>query len=317
MNTLTAAQTVTPVRSPFGLAMQDVSSATSLQDAMRDASIDFEVQRWDLTASSETGISPVTNHVGLVRTDNSEVISVVGAKYGVIQNHEAFAPLDYMMREGFIESIDSAGSLDNGAKVFMLANLAASSRIQGDAHTRQLLIATTHDGSGATTARGWLHRLHCTNQIPAIFSKKGTVQRIRHTSRAQNYLQDFRHAVIASMESIGLMEDRINVLNDIDTTAWQVEQFIDRMFPKPIAAMDVSKYRAASTVNDRQRGYLAGLIYDAPTNENIRGKASALFAAAVEYSDYYSRGKRSERILRGRDVEFKSRALHLAELVTA
>ena len=230
MNTLTAARTVTPARSPFGIAMQDVSNATSLQDAMREAHIDFLVERWDLTASSDSGVSPVSQHVGLVRTDNSDVISVVGNNYGVIQNHEAFAPIDYLMREGFIESIDSAGSLDNGAKVFMLANLAASSRIQGDAHTRQLLIATTHDGSGATTARGWLHRIACTNQLPAIFSKKGAVQRIRHTSRAQNYLQDFRHAVIASMHSIGIMEDRINTLNDIDTTAWQVEQFIDRMF---------------------------------------------------------------------------------------
>jgi phage/plasmid-like protein (TIGR03299 family) len=305
------------VRNPFGIAMTDVSGSASLQDAMQYSSIDFEVERWDLTASSESGVSPVSNHVGLVRTDSNDVISVVGSKYGVIQNHEAFAPLDYLMREGFIESIDSAGSLDNGAKVFMLANLSTQSKIAGDPHSRKLLIATTHDGTGATTARGWLTRLHCTNQMPAIFSKKGSIQRIRHTSRAQNYLQDFRHAVIASMESIGIMEDRINLLNDIDTTAWQVEQFIDRMFPKPLAAMDVSKYRAADTVNERQRATLAGLIYDAPTNDNIRGKASALFAAAVEYSDYYSRGKRSERILRGRDVDFKTRALHLAELVSA
>lgn len=312
MNTTTISN-----RNPFGIAMQDVSDSRSLQDAMTRSGIDFEVQRWNLTASNETGISEVTKHVGLVRSDSKEVISVVGSKYGVIQNHEAFAPIEYLMREGFIESIDSAGSLDGGAKVFMLANLASESRITGDPHQRKLLIATTHDGSGATTARGWLNRIHCTNQLPVIFSSKGSIERVRHTSRAQNYLRDFRHAVIASIQLIDHMEESINKLNDIDTTEWQVNQFIERMFPKPLAKMDESKYRAADTVNERQRATLADLIHNAPTNANIRGKASALFAAAVEYSDYHSRGKRSERILRGRDVEFKARALKQAQLVTA
>ena len=310
IETTTAAGT----RDPFRGSMQEVSNTTSLHNAMAETGTDFEVQRWDLLAVNEAGMSPVSKHVGIVRTDTNDVISVVGGKYGVIQNSEAFAPIEYLMAEGFIDSISQAGWLEGGAKVFMLANLSGDCKIVGDTHKRKLLIATTHDGSGSTTARGWLERVHCTNQIPAIFSSEGSMHRIRHTSKAQTYLQDFRHAIMASIEQINRLEADIEQLNQRDIQSWHVNWFVESMFPTPSSAgKDESKYQAALTRNAHQRDTLEWLIYDAPTNANVRGKASSLFHAAVEYSDYYTKGKTNERILRGRDVDFKKRALVAAQ----
>jgi hypothetical protein len=48
-------------------------------------------------------------------------------------------------------------------------------------------------------------------------------------------------------------------------------------------------------------------------NANITGTVAALFQGAVEYSDYDSRGRNADRILLGRDVEFKQRAWDAAK----
>ena len=66
-------------RDPFKGLMQEVSNTTSLHDAMAETGTDFEVQRWDLLAVNEDGMSPVTKHVGIVRTDTNDVISVAQA----------------------------------------------------------------------------------------------------------------------------------------------------------------------------------------------------------------------------------------------
>lgn len=313
-------------RHPFGKVLQDVTQATSVADAMAQGGIDFTVSKVELS-SHLIGPDGVTNveypkHRGIVRTDTNTALAVVSPTYGVLQNSEVMAPLDYLMSEGIVSSIEQAGHVNGGARVFMLANLSASTTIADDPHNRRILIATSHDGTGATTARGWLERVHCANQMPSMLGSKGAIYRIRHSSKAATYLQDFKSAVIAAVSSIEKLEQQISTLQQQTVTGREVDWFVEMMFPiKNPDLLDKPAYlrtRGENVIANRvlgNRDMLRTLITKSATNENVRGTRAALFHSAVEFSDYYSGGKRAEKMLLGRDVAFKSKALALAGTV--
>lgn len=313
-------------RSPFGRVLQDVSQAATLDEAMRLGGLDFTVTKAELSSVhlDENGgtITDYPNYRGIVRTDTRKSLAVVSDTYGIVQNHDAFSPLDYLQREGIVSGFDQAGMIGGGARVFMLATLGSESTIEGDPHIRKVLIATSHDGTGSVTARGWLHRVTCANQVPAMFfngKAQPVVGKIRHTSRAETYLAQFRQAVLGAVQSLDHMERQIRALSVTRASSDDVVRFCERMFPLKDESIQYKKEyhlsRGEKTTLNRvrmQRHTLRSLIEQAPTQENVRGTNAALFHAAVEYSDYLSSGKRAERIVTGRDAAFKAKALVLA-----
>jgi phage/plasmid-like protein (TIGR03299 family) len=311
------------INNMFGKTLINTADATSVDQAMHIADLDFRVAKVDLHSTyldpNGAGVIDFPSHAGIIRTDTLKPLSIMSAKYGVLQNDEVFAPLDILMREGIIESIPQAGYTNDGARVFMLARLEGGSKLDSfDPTLRNILIATTHDGSGATTARGWLERVACANQMPTMLSKKGSMTQIRHTANAADYLQGFRAAVLGAVRSIETFEQQIIELSQLRTYSADVDTFIKKMFP--IDSSLLTKQQDTLTRGEKGkvtrvtegRANLRYLIEEAPTNENVRGTKAALFHSAVEYSDYYSAGNRVERALYGRDVAFKAKALELA-----
>jgi phage/plasmid-like protein (TIGR03299 family) len=316
-------------RSAFERAMQDVTQATSLSEALRMGDADFTVSKVTLHSAyidnDGAGVVDFPKHRGIVRDDTHQPIAVMGSNYGVIQNHEAFAPLDYLKSEGLVSGFEQVGCLNNGGRVFVLANLASESTISGDPHVRRLMIATSHDGTGSVTAKGWLNRIVCSNQLPAIFStrsKRGAgnmIAKIRHTSAARSYIAGFRSAVLSSIDVLNDTEQQIGYLMQREADASVVDRFITQMFPIKDESLLTQRYytlsrgdKAIRTRVEEGRNALRYLIEAAPTQDNVRGTRAALLHAAVEYSDFQSSGKRAERILLGRDVTFKAKAFSLA-----
>ncbi|WP_409348152.1 DUF932 domain-containing protein [Paenibacillus gyeongsangnamensis] len=68
----------------------------------------------------------------------------------MVQNHEAFAITDELLGEGV--RFKTAGSSQNGKKVWMLAKLPENYTITGDNVSPYLIFSNSHDGSG--TIRG-------------------------------------------------------------------------------------------------------------------------------------------------------------------
>jgi phage/plasmid-like protein (TIGR03299 family) len=321
MNTATARR----ITNMFGKTLINTADATSVDQAMHIADLDFRVAKVDIHSTyldpNGAGVIDFPSYAGIIRTDTLKPLSIMGSKYGVLQNDEVFAPLDILMREGIVESVPQAGYTNDGARVFMLARLSGGSKLDTfDPTLRNILIATTHDGSGATTARGWLERVACANQMPTMMGKKGSLMQIRHTANAADYLQGFRSAVVGAVRSIETFEQQIIELSQLRTYSADVDNFIKKMFPINPSLLNTreelltrgEKTKVTRTIAGRDR--LRNLIEEAPTNENVRGTKAALFHAAVEYSDYYSAGNRVERALYGRDVAFKAKALELAAL---
>lgn len=315
--------TTTATRSPFKGYMKDIE-ARDVSEALTLAGLDFTVQKAPLYAAmvDTFGVDQVEieGKAGILRDDNGgyRSLGVASWDYGIIQNHEAFEPIDYLAREGFITRIVQAGSVGHGRRVFMLAELAGECRLR-DPHQRMVMFATTHDGTGSFTVRGWMNRLHCTNQIPAVFGrKKGDwISKVNHTSRAATYLAGVRAAVVQAIEGLEQYDDIMQELTSLSLSSVDVEEFLTRLFPLPplvqytrdhdLAAGERRTKALATSKRDVVRSLVNG-----EHNEGLHGTRAALFHGAVEYSDYYARGDNAQRILNGTDIKFKTRALELA-----
>ena len=75
---------------------------------------------------------------------------VVGERYRIVQNHEAFAFVDQLL--GSAIHFETAGSLHGGRRVWVLATLPEHVEVGGDAVRPYALLMNSQDGSTAVAA---------------------------------------------------------------------------------------------------------------------------------------------------------------------
>lgn len=121
-----------------------VEEAPTSGAALELAGLDWRVVQKNLV--TEEGITVPGFRANLRETDN-QVLGVVSDRYKVVQNEEAFAFTDELLGEGV--TYETAGSLQNGRRTWILAKLPTRYIISGDEITPYLVFMNSHDGSGA------------------------------------------------------------------------------------------------------------------------------------------------------------------------
>jgi len=290
--------------------LTDVSDARTIHHVLDLADLDWQVRLRDLhfyPFDEDDVVEAVPDQYAVVRGDNT-ALGVVGQRYTPIQNRDAFAPLSYLEAEGFISGYEQAGMLGDGQRVFVIARLAREMRLV-DQHHARILFSTTHDGSGAFSVRAMIQRLWCANQIPRLREQgKSLGISIRHTQSAEQRISQVKHRVMEEMRWIEEYEAGYQRLLDTPADAPTRGAFVDMLAPIPSGPKVTD--RMIRTWERKQQDIM-GCI-NSRANRNIEGTMASLFQGAVEYSDYGARGNNAERILLGRDIEFKRQAWDLA-----
>ena len=120
-----------------------VAEAPDSEEALDAAGLNWKIiQEPIYTGTRET----ITGYKANVRDSDRKVLGVVSDRYKVIQNNEAFAFTDELLGEGV--RYETAGSLQGGKKVWLLARLPQEYIISGERISPYLLFLNAHDGSG-------------------------------------------------------------------------------------------------------------------------------------------------------------------------
>lgn len=290
--------------------LTDVSDARTINDVLDLADLDWQVRLRDLhfyPFDEDDVVAVVPDQYAVVRGDTTP-LGVVGQRYTPIQNRDAFAPLSYLEAEGFISGYEQAGMLGDGQRVFIIARLAEEMRLV-DQHHARILFSTTHDGSGAFSVRAMIQRLFCANQIPRLREQgKSLGISIRHTQSAEQRISQVKHRVMEEMRWIEEYEAGYQRLLDTPARGAGRGEFVEMLAPIPSGPKVTDRMIRTA---ERKQQDIMGCI-NSSANQNIAGTVAALFQGAVEYSDYGARGNNAERILLGRDIEFKREAWDLA-----
>lgn len=139
-----------------------------------------------------------------IRDSDRKVLGVVTDRYKVIQNRDAFAFTDALLGEGV--RYETAGSLQGGRKVWLLAHMPHEYIISGERISPYLLFSNTHDGSGAVRVALTPIRVVCNNTLNLALSTANRCWSMNHTGDIKGKLEEARDTLFMAeqyMDSLG------------------------------------------------------------------------------------------------------------------
>jgi phage/plasmid-like protein (TIGR03299 family) len=160
------------------------------EEAIEAAQLDYTVKKKPLRAVIHAKRhAEVGDHFATVRLDTGDVLGVVGSRYEVIQNRDAFAFFDALV--GDDEAIyHTAGVLGKGERIWILAKLPDYIRVgKNDLVEKYLLLTNSHDGSSLVRAKLTPIRVVCQNTLSVALNGSEQEVRIRHTANAREKLE--------------------------------------------------------------------------------------------------------------------------------
>ncbi len=116
------------------------------------------VDEWWLPRCEE-----ISGYYATVRQDTREVLGIVGERYRIVQNQDAFEFVDQLL--GSAMHFETAGSLHGGRRIWVLARLPEHVEIGGDPVRPYVLLMNSHDGSTAVIAATTPVRVVCQNTL--------------------------------------------------------------------------------------------------------------------------------------------------------
>lgn len=127
-------------------------------------------------------MTPFSGQTVLYRSDTGEPLSIVSENYKIVQPREVLEFFRSFAEAGDM-TIETAGSLFNGKKIWALARLNKDFTIgKDDYHKPYALLATSCDKSLSTTGRLTLVRVVCNNTLTAATSSNKGAIKVPHNA---------------------------------------------------------------------------------------------------------------------------------------
>lgn len=140
----------------------------------------------------------IGSHRATFRTDYEEVLGVVGNRYEIVQNVDAFNFIDLLTTDNNEKAnIVSAGVLGRGERIFITAKFPEPLRIDNkEANNIDMYVVftTSHDGSGAITCMITPTRVVCQNTLNLAFRDCKNKEIFKHTKSVHDKLDLKRNA---------------------------------------------------------------------------------------------------------------------------
>ena len=203
-----------------------VEEAPSSTDAIRLAGLDWKVQQE--AVYTENGIR-IDGTKANVRDKDGKVLGVVGSKYQIVQNEDAFKFTDALLGEGV--KYETAGSLKDGRTIWLLAKLPNKYEILGDAVDPYIVFTNTHDGSGAVRVAMTPIRVVCNNTLNMALKGAKRTWSTRHTGNIESKLDDALETLAFADEYMKATQKTFEDLYKIKLSEFEVRNAINNIVP--------------------------------------------------------------------------------------
>lgn len=286
------------------------------------AGMDFEIKQTEVlfnSASSNDGnllnLRSNPDATVLYRSDNHEPLSVVSKRYKVVQPKDILGFYRDLVSIGGFE-LETAGVLKGGKKLWALARTGQETLLPGlDKVKAYLLLATSCDGSLATTAQFTSVRVVCNNTLQmAVGENKGAV-RVPHSTT-------FDPAAVKQELGLGLSSwetfmTSIKALSNRPVNKSEAMSYLVNVLGDPTLPLDEqSNQKAIQAVYGLYSGEGRGSKL-----QSANGTAWGLINGVTEYVDSYRRARNQDYRLDsawfGQGAQIKGKAFEQAMALVA
>ena len=259
-----------------------VESALSSMEALIAAGLNWNVIQQEIY--TQDGFK-IPGYLANVRDSDRKVLGVVGERYQIVQNREAFAFTDELLGKGV--RYETAGSLKEGKRIWILARLPKAYRLAEDKVLPYLVFSNTHDGSGAIKVAMTPIRVVCNNTLNLALETASRVWTAKHTGDMSAKMEDAKMTLFMAehyMEELMKESDRLSRKKVSDA---EVREYIKMLLPIPADATEVTEQNIIRLRNDMEKRY-----FYAPDLKDV-GKNSYRFINAV--SDFATHAQPTRR----------------------
>ena len=203
-----------------------VMEAPDSKEALALAGLDWEVIQEPIYTEKNEAIE---GYKANVRDSDRKVLGVVSERYKIVQNQEAFAFSDGLLGEGV--RYETAGSLQNGKRVWILARLPQEYIISGERITPYLVFFNSHDGTGAIKVALTPIRVVCQNTLNLALTTAKRSWSMIHTGNIQDKMQEAKDTLFMAEKYMDSLGKEFENLRRKKLTEQQVKEYIEILLP--------------------------------------------------------------------------------------
>jgi phage/plasmid-like protein (TIGR03299 family) len=299
-----------------------VDNALTSEEAIKTAGLDYHVEKRPVHIyGPDGGDIVVPDSFATVRTDTNVPFGVVGSRYEVLQNTEAFEFFDAIVGKG--EAIfETAGALGKGETIFITAKLPNHIQVgngDNDLIEQYLFLTNNHCGKGVVQAAFTPIRIVCNNTLNAALRHNSNRVRIMHNSDVKSNLKE-AHKVMGIVNKLSL--ELGEIYNRMAKTP-----VVDAQLKELIVATFATKSQLEKLGNNEEVGarfetlisdvYAYALGSDTQQMDTTRGTAFGFYNAITGYlqnvKPVYSRESQLNSIMDGTAYAYGQKAFDLAK----
>lgn len=294
-------------------------------EAIKAAGLDWRVRKAPLMAYDTSGVLDTPWHAVVRDPVKGEhqptVLGVVGEEYHLLQNAQAFAFFDPLLKSGNI-TLETAGALGVGERVWVMAKVDGDFDVViGDPVQQYLLLANSHDGSCSVQVKFTPVRVVCQNTLNMALSDNLGLH-IRHNRSMRGRLADAQLSLEVILDSFGQIKKMLQAMAGVKMTAPSLEKYLLAVMPEPRQAHDEAARRRIEMI--RRRRNHARQLFETGMGQQQQGTRGTLWAAynaVTELADHHLQKAQTSRYLEsawfGEGDQLKRRALQEARRVMA
>lgn len=262
---------------------QIVKEAMTSEECIKQAHLDYTVVKMPLFAGYNH--IEVEDKWATVRTDTQQVLGVVGNRYEVLQNKNAFSFFDAIVQDEKLAMFETAGAFGKGERIFLTAKLPNNIIVGKDDVIEQYLFLTnSHDGSGCITAFFTPVRVVCENTFKmAMKGRKGDIS-IRHTNNMMNSLKQAHTLLNITYKKSDEFSQTCEAMTKVNITDKELRKFLEKvMMPPTKETIDAEEFstRFNNTIDSIME-------YNQSYAQQVETTKGTLFGAWNAVTGYYS-----------------------------
>lgn len=219
----------------------------SWRRTMELAGLDWHVSQAPLYLADGREVT----HVANVRDTDGSVLGVVGPRFTVLQNEDAFAFFEPWLAAGECQ-FEAAGSLAEGSRIWALASIRGTGGevAKGDEVRRYVLLSHSHDGSLAVRVGFTDVRVVCNNTLTAAHKSDGSsLIRLKHTSGLKDSLAAVRETMDLAREGFYATLEQFRTLRRKDVNQDDVRRYVQMVLDVKAGADGELATKTQNTVN--------------------------------------------------------------------
>jgi len=254
----------------------EVQEAPTSADALVCAGLDWEVVQKNVYTEDDCLVS---GYKANIRSTDSAVLGIVSNRYRVVQNEDAFRFTDDLLGAGV--TYETAGALQGGRKVWLLARMPQKYVIASDEIAPYLVVMNSHDGSSGIKVAMTPIRVVCQNTLNLALASAKRTWTTKHTENVMNRVHEARETLMLAEKYMGELGRGIDELSKIKLSDRKVMDFMNDFFPSALDIPEIQRKNNLRLLEDIKSRY-----WEAPDLADIGNNGYRFVNAVSDFATH-------------------------------